>query len=195
MLPDDVFAAKPTLLGQRVVLRPFEPADIDAMGPILADPEVLRLTGSVTTSREIEEASPQLSDRVREWYQTRADQADRLDLAILDREAGRCVGEVVLNDVRAAEEACNLRILIGPDGRGRGLGTEAVRLIVDHAFATTSMNRVSLDVLASNPRARRAYERVGFAVEGVLVEDVIFDGERDDSVLMALLRRDRQRGR
>lgn len=195
MLPDDVFAAKPTLLGQRVVLRPFEPADIDAMGPILADPEVLRLTGSVTTSREIEEASPQLSDRVREWYQTRADQADRLDLAILDREAGRCVGEVVLNDVRAAEEACNLRILIGPDGRGRGLGTEAVRLIVDHAFATTSMNRVSLDVLASNPRARRAYERVGFAVEGVLVEDVIFDGERDDSVLMALLRRDRRRGR
>ncbi|PFG19399.1 GNAT family N-acetyltransferase [Serinibacter salmoneus] len=195
MLPDDVFAAKPMLIGQRVVLRPFEAADIEAMGPILADPEVLRLTGSVTTSRELEEARPELGDRVREWYETRADQADRLDLAIIDREAGACVGEVVLNDVRAAEEACNLRILIGPAGRGRGLGTEAVRLIVDHAFATTSMNRISLDVLASNPRARRAYERVGFIQEGVLVDDVIFDGEREDSVLMALLRRDWQRGR
>ncbi len=46
MTATDAFAGKPTLVGDRVVLRPFRPDDVDAMGSVLADPEVLRLTGS-----------------------------------------------------------------------------------------------------------------------------------------------------
>ena len=49
-----LFPRKPTLVGERVLLRPFTPADIDAMGPVLADPEVLRLTGSAHSTAEVE---------------------------------------------------------------------------------------------------------------------------------------------
>lgn len=146
MTSPDAFAAKPTLVGERVLLRPFRPDDVAALGPILADPDVLRLTGSVATTEQVEAASPELDERTRAWYASRSAQADRLDLAIVDRASGQCVGEVVLNELRAAEDACNLRILVGPQGRGRGLGTEAVRLVVDHAFTTTDLHRISLDV-------------------------------------------------
>lgn len=192
MTASDAFAVKPTLVGQRVVLRPFRPDDVEAMGAVLADPDVLRLTGSVTTTAEIEAAVPELDDRTRRWYSSRAAQADRLDLAIVDRASGRCVGEVVLNELRPEQDACNLRILVGPEGRDRGLGSEAVRLVLDHAFATTDLHRISLDVQADNVRARRAYAGAGFRVEGLLRDEHTFDGVRSDTVLMAVLRTDRE---
>ena len=46
------FADKPNLAGGLVLLRPFKAGDIDVMGAILADPEVLTLTRSVHTTTE-----------------------------------------------------------------------------------------------------------------------------------------------
>ena len=92
-----IFADKPTLLGRLMLLRPFTPSDIDAMGPILADPEVLRLTGSVHSSEAAQRQPKRLDERALEWYRTRNEQVDRLDLAVVDRSTDRCVGEAVLN--------------------------------------------------------------------------------------------------
>ncbi|MFI5085121.1 MAG: GNAT family N-acetyltransferase [Actinomycetales bacterium] len=188
-----IFAVKPTLLGHRATLRPFTAADIDRMGPILADPEVLRLTGSVHTSEEAERGSSQLDRATRRWYETRADQADRLDLAVADPETGTCVGEVVLNELDGADASCNFRILIGPGGRGRGIGTAATRMILDHAFGTTGLNRIDLEVYAFNPRARHVYERCGFVVEGRKREALRFDAGYVDAIVMSVLRADRTR--
>jgi RimJ/RimL family protein N-acetyltransferase len=188
-----IFAVKPTLFGQRATLRPFTAADIDRMGPILADPDVLRLTGSVPTSEEAERRSVQLDGATRRWYETRADQADRLDLAVADAETGTCVGEVVLNELDGADASCNFRILIGPGGRGRGIGTEATRMILDHAFGTTGLNRIALEVYAFNPRARHVYERCGFVVEGRKREALRFDAGYVDAIVMSVLRADRTR--
>lgn len=183
-----VFSVKPTLVGERAVLRPFTPADIDAMGPVLADPDVIRLTGSAHSSAEVAGARPVHDERTRRWYETRADQDDRLDLAIVDRATGRCVGEVVLNAWEPENESCGFRILIGPEGRDRGLGSEATRLVLGHAFTALGLYRVELGVYAFNPRARRVYERAGFVVEGTRRAGLVFDGERVDEVLMAILR-------
>ena len=190
--PPRLFPAVPLLVGERVVLRPFSPADIDAMGPVLADPDVLRLTASAHSTAEVAELSarPTLDARTRTWYATRADQPDRLDLALVDRASDACVGEAVINEWSPEDRSANLRILIGPAGRDRGLGTEAVRLLVDHAFAATDLERISLEVLASNPRARRVYARVGFVEEGRLRAASRFDGEPVDVIVMALLRTD-----
>ena len=58
------FALKPTLTGELVELRPFTVADAEAMQRILADPEVLRLTGSTHSSAERDELP--LSE-LRDW--------------------------------------------------------------------------------------------------------------------------------
>ncbi len=179
------FSVKPTLTGNRVVLRPFTDDDIPAMRDILRDPAVIRLTGSGPDPAAADPAVAE--ERLRTWYASRNDQRDRLDLAVVDRSTGTCVGEVVLNDWDEANLACNFRILIGPPGRDRGLGTEAVRLCVAHAFESLGLHRVSLGVFAFNPRARRAYEKVGFVVEGVL-RDALRDGDTwVDSTVMSIL--------
>ncbi|HET6694097.1 MAG TPA: GNAT family protein [Pedococcus sp.] len=189
------FADKPTLTGERVVLRPFHEADLPALATAIADPEVGRLTGSVHTSEEAGQGHDEA--RLREWYLTRNDQDDRLDLAIVDRRSGECVGEAVLNEWEPENASCNFRILIGPGGRGRGLGTEATRLILGHAFESLGLHRVGLEVYAFNPRGRRAYGKVGFVEEGVRRDALRFDGEFVDSVLMSVLAPewDQHRGR
>lgn len=175
------FSDKPVLTGGRVVLRSQDEGDFDAMRRAFDDPEVRRLTGS---HGELED------ERVREWLRTRQDQTDRLDLAIVDRSTGGCVGEAVLNEWDEPNRSCSFRILIGPDGRGRGLGTEATRLIVGYGFERLGLHRISLWVHAFNPRARRVYEKVGFVTEGVLRDALCWDGEWVDSTVMAILEQD-----
>ena len=182
------FADKPTLRGERALLRSFEPADIEAMGEILADPEVLRLTGSVQSSEEAANHSDELDERARAWYETRHEHADRLDLAVIDLATGGCVGEAVLNDWSAEQLSANFRILLGPGGRDRGLGSEATRLTIDYAFSTTQLHRLELEVFAFNPRAQRVYEKAGFVVEGVRRDALRFDGAYIDAVIMSILR-------
>ena len=194
MIAADVFATKPTLQGDRAGLRPFTPEDITAMADILTDPEVLRLTGSVHSTVEAkteagDKAGP-LDPATRRWYETRADQKDRLDLAVIAADSGACVGEVVLNEWSPGNGACSFRILLGPEGRDRGIGSEATRLLIDHAFQSTRINRIELEVYAFNPRARHVYEKVGFLFEGTKRAALEFDGEYVDADIMSILRSD-----
>jgi RimJ/RimL family protein N-acetyltransferase len=178
-------ATKPTLAGRLVTLRPFRADDVEAMAAVLSDPEVRALTGSVETSAEAARPEP-LDDRLREWYATRNDQPDRLDLAVEDAATGRLVGEVVLNEHDAQTRSCNLRCLIGADGRGRGLGTEALRLLVAYALEVLGLERLTLEVFEFNPRARHVYEGLGFVPTGVREDGLVFDGVHVAAIDMEL---------
>lgn len=175
---------KPTLTGALVTLRPVTADDAESFGRILDDPDVVRLTGSANGSGPAE-ALP--LDSLVEWYGTRSDQTDRLDLAVVDNATGRVVGEVVLNHWDPGSRAISYRTLIGPEGRDRGLGTEATRLILGHAFDELELHRVELEVFAFNPRARHVYEKVGFVLEGTRRDALCFDGQWVDSHVMAIL--------
>ncbi|MGW2297141.1 GNAT family N-acetyltransferase [Streptomyces violaceorubidus] len=181
------FSVKPVLTGDKTVLRPFTAADADTMWEIVNDPEVVRFTFEPTGELTL--------DRLRSWYGVRTADPDRLDLAVTDRATGELVGEVVLYEWDPAARSCTFRTLLGPRGRDRGLGSEATRLIVGHAFGQVGLHRVQLEVYADNPRARRAYEKAGFVVEGVRREAALRGGTRVDEVLMAVLRHEwRARG-
>ncbi|GFR39215.1 acetyltransferase [Insulibacter thermoxylanivorax] len=170
---------KPTIIGDRVILRPFEPGDIPYMEQCLRDPEVIRLTGS----DEVYD-----SEVIVRWYSTRNEQADRLDLAIVDRSADVVVGEVVVNEHDPVKHSMNYRILIGPRGRNRGLGTEATLLIRDYMFQNTDLKQLTLSVFAFNPRAQRVYEKTGFVLESVEEGALEDDGKLIDSYNMVLTR-------
>lgn len=88
-----------------------------------------------------------------------------------------------------------LAILIEPAAQGRGYGAEAVRLMVDFAFTTFDLHRISLSAFANNPVGLRAYERAGFQREGVRRRAWYREGAWQDDVLMAVLRPDWQRAR
>ena len=183
------FSHKPTLTGALVTLRPITAADADTIDRIMReDPEVAKLTGSVHTSTEQLEGMP--IDDLRDVYGRWATADDRLVLAVVDEATREMVGEVVLNEWDEDNRSCSYRTLIGRQGRGRGLGTEATRLVVEHALTTMGLHRVTLEVYDFNPRARHVYEKVGFRHEGTGRDALLFDGKWIDVHYMALLAHD-----
>jgi RimJ/RimL family protein N-acetyltransferase len=194
--PQTDFSTKPTLVGEKVVLRPFlVDEDLSALRAILQDPEVGRLTGSDHGPDDHTPWDDAAESRMREWYTTRNEQRDRLDLAVLDRATGTCVGEAVLNEWDSGNHSCNFRIMLGAAGQNRGLGTESVRLIVGYGFEHLALHRISLGVFAFNPRAHRAYEKAGFVTEGVHRDVLLYDGEWTDEIVMSILAPEWQRHR
>jgi RimJ/RimL family protein N-acetyltransferase len=179
------FAEKPTITGERVVLRPVESAD--AAGLAAVDDEALRLTG---TQRKAG------MKKLRRWYATRAVHADRLDLSIIDRASGQWAGEVVLNNLDTANRSCGFRILLrSAEFRDRGLGTEASRLALAHAFEVVGVHRVELQVYAFNPRAKHVYDKLGFRYEGTRRQALRWDGQWIDSHVLAILASEWRAGR
>ncbi len=73
------------------------------------------------------------------------------------------------------------------DAWGRGLGTEATELMVGHAFERLVLHRVGLTVFSYNMRAIRAYEKVGFRIEGRLRDAIQREGRYFDEVQMGIL--------
>jgi RimJ/RimL family protein N-acetyltransferase len=180
------FAVKPTLTGELVLLRPVEVADAAAM--LATDPETIRLTGTRAYAEFF------TLESLENWYATRAEHDDRLDLSIIERATGEWAGEVVLNELDVPNESCAFRIALqGPRFYGRGLGSEATRLVADYAFSVAGVHRVSLEVFAFNPRARHVYEQAGFVHEGTKRDALRWDGEWIDCHCMALLNRDWKR--
>lgn len=171
---------KPTLVGERVLLRPLGPEDAADLHAATLDPESTRLTG---TQRAF------TREEIRRWCERVADAEGRIDLAIVHIATGEFLGEVVLNDIDEANLRASFRIALAAERLfGRGYGTEAARLLLRWAFDELGLHRVELEVYAFNPRALRVYEKLGFRREGVLREVLRQDGAWHDAIQMGMLR-------
>lgn len=190
-MPAIHFERKPVLEGSKVILRPFEPDDWEKMLILLEDRELKRLTGSVSSDEEAAiPADEKESETIKQWYQSRNQQTDRLDLAIVEKNSGDLVGEVVFNHYDGITPNVNFRILIGANGRDRGLGTEAVTIFMRYGFETLGLHRVELDVYSFNPRAEKVYGKCGFILEGIRRESFVYNGEYFDTKIFAMLKSD-----
>ena len=79
-------------------------------------------------------------------------------------------------------------IALLPEFRGRGFGTIAQRLLVNHLFREYGVHRVQSDTALDNPAEQRALEKAGFTREGVVRHAELRDGEYHDHVLYGILR-------
>jgi RimJ/RimL family protein N-acetyltransferase len=179
------FTRKLTLTGDLVTLRPAGRGDAVVLASLLTDPEVLRLTGTVQSSTERGEPS-WTAGQLEEIYDRWSTADNRIVWVIIDNSAGTVVGESVLNELDHHNLCCNFRIWIS-GARDHGLGTEATRLTMRHAFEEQGLHRVELQVYDFNPRARHVYQKVGFVTEGTKRQALLFDGAWVDAHDMAIL--------
>lgn len=172
-------ATKSTLTGERIRLVPLGPQHARDAFEALQDPEVLRLTGTHRTFT---------FEEIEIWCASRAEQTDRIDMAIEDISTGDYAGGLSLNGVDSDNESAGFRIDLIATYRGRGYGPEATRLILRYAFDEIGLHRVQLEVFWYNERALRSYEKCGFVLEGRMREALRWDGHWHDTLVMGVLR-------
>jgi aminoglycoside 6'-N-acetyltransferase len=88
----------------------------------------------------------------------------------------------------------SLAIGLVPSARGRGIGTQAQRLLAEYLFDHTRAERIQAWTDCANLAEQRALEKAGFVREGVLRSAVWRGGQWHDSVLFSLLRAERPGG-
>jgi RimJ/RimL family protein N-acetyltransferase len=132
------------------------------------------------------------AEEARHWFETQqrhADDPSRLSWVIaLD---GRLIGVAHLHSLSEADGSGRFVIrMYSPVHVGRGLGTEATRLVLSHAFETMNLHRVDLRVLAFNEGAIASYRKCGFVVEGRERESCRLSGQWYDDIIMGILSSD-----
>lgn len=72
--------------------------------------------------------------------------------------------------------------------RGKGLAFQAYIVFIPYVFFSYLLNKVSLEVLASNIKAYDLYKRLGFVEEGIKRQEVYKNGIYIDSIIMSMLK-------
>ena len=125
------------------------------------------------------------------WYdQYKSSRGSCVRCAVVD-ENDEILGLVSLTSIDSVNRSGQLHIMIGSsENRGKGLGTFAVRTMVEHAFYNLNLRRIELSVLINNLPARKLYEKIGFVKEGVKRQSAYKNGDYQDQIIMGLLRSD-----
>ena len=169
------------LRGPRVIPRPPEVPDADAVRRIGVHPEIERFFGEETGA---------------EWRESTEEEAEALlaALAPSDDKVGWVVdaGSGFVGTARlhyfdnAAGTAAYAVGLLAPDVLGRGLGTEITRLVLAHAFDDLELSALTVRVLEFNSRAIACYARCGFLYDRREPDAVRLDGIPFADVIMRL---------
>ncbi|MEP7240205.1 MAG: GNAT family protein [Devosia sp.] len=181
-----LFAPAYPLETERLQLRPFTRADVDAVFAYRSLPAVAEyLTDQPMSHDECAEAV-----RIRTGQFGFTSEGDRIVLALEQRHDGRLIGEVSLIWRSLANGQAEIGYVVHPDFWGRGLATEAARAILDFGFSVIDLHRVYARCDARNLASAKVMERLGMRREAHFREHDRVKGRWDEEFVYAILRRD-----
>jgi RimJ/RimL family protein N-acetyltransferase len=98
----------------------------------------------------------------------------------------RIIGYATFNnrDLRKIKHTGYLTIFIKKKLRGKGLGEELMKILIQWGIANKLIRKMTLAVFSNNKNAIALYEKIGFKIEGICSKDVKINGRYYDSVLM-----------
>ncbi len=109
--------------------------------------------------------------------------------AVRENNTGKIIGVAGFEEIIWSNGVATVFIGIGDKGyTGKGLGKEAMKLLLDFGFNELNFYRVNLNVISYNETAIRLYEGLGFVREGTYREFILRDGKRFDMYLYGMLR-------
>ena len=132
-----------------------------------------------------------------QWYESyMKDRNNAVRCAIVEDENDEILGLVSLTQISHINQSATLSIMIGEtDNQGRGIGTFAVKNMLNHAFYNMNLQRVELAVLEDNIKAKHLYEKCGFIYEGKKRKARYKDGKFVDMCMYSILKSDFERER
>ncbi|MGE3540907.1 MAG: GNAT family N-acetyltransferase [Candidatus Tectimicrobiota bacterium] len=169
------------LQSARLYLREVRPSDVtDTYYRWMNDPEVTRYLESRFT--------PYAREGLREYVLGKLGDRDNVFLAIILHEGERHIGNIKLGPIHWIHRYADIGLLIGEkDCWGQGYATEAIQLVVEYAFNTLNLHKLTAGCYALNAGSLHAFRKVGFLVEGTRLQHFYYDGSYIDEILLGLV--------
>lgn len=166
--------------------------DLVALGPIRKDllPLYQRWMNQLDTTRFLRMGIYSLEGE-ESWYQGVVNDRRMSYFTIYERSTMQPIGGVDLHDIDVVNRTAELGIMIGDaNARGKGYGTEAVRLMCDFGFSALGLHSIMLLTFAWNVAGQKAYEKAGFQLIGRRRACRWFAGQYWDDLYYDLLAED-----
>ena len=176
---DDFRRVRSSFEGTLVRLRAVEEDDLARINELFWAPEV---------TQHLDVVWPEPVVGTREWWERQ--RAEGIAVFAIETLAGEFIGGCDLGPRYPRVRSAILGIWIGKPFWGQGYGTDAVRTLSRFGFQEMNLQRIRLMVREGNPRAKAAYEKVGFKEEGRLRRATFVEGKYEDMIEMGLLAED-----
>ena len=161
-------------------LRKINEFDLEQRVAWMNDPRVYRFMHFVP---------PITLENTQKWYKNNIEDSRRFDGTFVDDD-GELLAFVGLTNIDWSVRKAEFYIFVNPEIRGRGVGTEAARLLLRYGFEELRLHKIFLLADASNVAARKTYEKVGFKLEGIHREENIVDTKYEDRLYYGILAKD-----
>lgn len=173
----------PTLLTERLFLRPFMTSDAKDAQRLGGDPAV------VDTLFTLNLCTPGVAHQWICHQYEHFEKGDWVNFAITDIDRGRLIGSVGFDfDLDRSQKAAEIIYWIGKPYWGKGYATEAARAVVGYGFGRLYLRRIYARYLVRNPASGRVLEKIGMTHENYLPRHIKKSGVYEDVEVMGILR-------
>jgi RimJ/RimL family protein N-acetyltransferase len=153
----------------------------------MADPELVQFL-------ESRGSVPSLDD-LRAYIESMRESQHSYLFGVFEPRDRRHIGNIKLGPISAQHRSASIGLMIGErDMWGKGVATEIVGALSEWAFASLGLEKLYAGSYARNAGSVRAFQRRGYAIEGVQRSHVLLDdGTRDDVIVLGRTRDDQDR--
>lgn len=164
----------------KVTIRKFEREDI---------PKKVEWINNPDNNEFLHYEIPICVEKTEQWFDSHVGDNTRYD-AVIEAD-GIPVGTIGLLSIDRKNKKAEYYIAMGETTyKGKGIASEASRLILAYGFDTLKLNRIYLFTEIKNFAAQKLFERVGFVKEGVIRQDIVSRGKYVDRIAYGFLRED-----
>ncbi len=168
------------LKGKRIYLRELTVADVgDQYVQWLADPEVNQYLET--------RFSEQTPEMIADFVQSKEQSENEFLYGMFLTDSDTHIGNIKIGPVNPYHSYAQVSLFIGDKAAwGKGFATEAIDLIVDHGFNTMKLDKLEAGCYEENIGSKRAFEKCGFLVEGMLKDHCSTPSGRTSVILLGL---------
>lgn len=168
--------------GDRLYLREVRPSDVNST--------YYRWMNDLEVTRYLESRFyPNSMEGLQKYVAEKLGDPNNVFLAILLKEGDRHIGNIKLGPINWIHRFADVGLLVGEkDCWGKGYATEAIRLMVDYAFGTLNLHRLTAGCYENNMGSARAFLKAGFSQDGIRKSHFYSEGRYVDDILLGIVR-------
>lgn len=167
------------IIGENIYLSPINVEDIEIYMKWMNDKNVTDNIGQTQYVTTFE--------KEKEWLES-TNKGNKYQFAIINNN-DELIGNCSLFDLDFINGNATVGIFIGEEKyRGKGLGTETLKLLIGYGFNNLNLNNIMLTVFSFNERAIKCYKKVGFKEIGRRRKNITINNKRYDTIYMDIIR-------
>jgi len=134
---------------------------------------------------------PQTIEEVKKLFEpTKQEVKDKIFFEIWQKKDKKAVGLIGFNRIQWFSRIGMITCMVEQEFWGKGIGTEAIKLVVDYGFKEMNLHKISARIFSPDKASIRIAEKLGFTHEITLKKEIFVDGVHVDIVNYIIFKAD-----